>query len=77
MSYEENIRVILQACFSQSKDELIEVAVKAIVAIRPESVIINPSNPLDPWRPNVYPYYEDDKTVPLHKTDKFDPKIGF
>ena len=59
MSYEENVRAILQACFSQSKDELIEVAVKAIIALKQESIIINPTNPINPTVPHPvpFPYY--------------------
>lgn len=45
LSYEENVRAILECCFSQSKDELIDCAVKSIMAIKQEPVIINPVNP--------------------------------
>lgn len=45
MKYEDNVRAILQSCFSQSKDEIIEVAVKAIMAIEP---------PFPNPRPNPY-----------------------
>ena len=34
MSYEENIRAILESNFSQTKDELIDNAVKSILAIK-------------------------------------------
>ena len=44
-SYEENVRAILQCCFSQSKDEIIETAVKAIVALKQEPVVVNPISP--------------------------------
>ena len=54
MSYEENVRAILQACFSQSKDEIIETAVNAIIAIKQEPVIINPTNPTP-----TLPWYKD------------------
>lgn len=48
-SYEENVRAILQCCFSQSKDELIENAVKAIIALKYEPIVVNPApNPIDP-----------------------------
>lgn len=48
-SYEQNVRAILQCCFSQSKDELIETAVKAIVALKTEPIVVNPApNPIDP-----------------------------
>jgi hypothetical protein len=48
-SYEENVRAILQCCFSQSKDEIIENAVKAIVALKSEPILVNPApNPIDP-----------------------------
>lgn len=60
MSYEENVRAILQACFSQSKDELIETAVKGIVALKQEPIVINPSDP-NPFKPCSMPYY----TTPL------------
>lgn len=45
LSYEENVRAILECCFSQSKDELIDCAVKSIMAIKQEPVIINPFDP--------------------------------
>ena len=60
MTYEENVRAILQACFSQSKDELIETAVKAIVSLKQEPIVINPINPVTP----TYPYN------PIIYTDK-------
>lgn len=48
-SYEENVRAILECCFSQSKDEIIENAVKAIVALKCEPIVVNPApNPIDP-----------------------------
>ena len=53
-SYEENVRAILQCCFSQSKDEIIENAVKAIIALKCEPIVVNPMpNPIDPgiYRP--------------------------
>lgn len=54
MSYEENIRAILQCCFSQSKDEIIEIAVKAIAALKVGPVVVDPvSTPTYP----IYPYY--------------------
>lgn len=75
MSYEENVRAILQCCFSQSKDEVIESAVKAIVALKPNSVFIPPQLPLgpaEPWRP-VEPWYHTinttETTPPEYKTD--------
>ena len=54
-SYEENVRAILQCCFSQSKDELIETAVKAIVALKQDSITINPANPITVPQPQVVP----------------------
>ena len=54
MSYEENVRAILECCFSQSKDEIIENAVKCIVALKCEPIVVNPTpNPIDPgfYRP--------------------------
>lgn len=65
MSYEENVRAILQCCFSQSREDLIETAVKAIVALKPEPVVVNPVNPgitlpyhpcPDITSPNITPY---------------------
>lgn len=57
MSYEENVRAILQCCFSQSKDELIEAAVSAILALKPNPVFIpqpqTPLRPLEPWYVNT------------------------
>ena len=59
MSYEENVRAILQCCFSQSKDELIEAAVSAILALKPSPVFIpqpqTPLRPLEPWYVNTDP----------------------
>ena len=53
-SYEENVKAILQCCFSQSKEELIENAVKAIMALKQESITINPVNPVDtPYIPVI------------------------
>lgn len=54
-SYEENVRAILQCFFSQSKDELIEGAVKSIMAIKQEPVVVNPINPTTVPLP-YYPY---------------------
>jgi hypothetical protein len=49
LSFEENVRTILQCCFSQSKDEIIENAVKCIVALKCEPIVVNPAlNPIDP-----------------------------
>lgn len=60
MSYEENVRAILQACFSQSKDELIETAVKAIVSLKQDPIVINPiTTPTYPYSPIIY----TDKTL--------------
>lgn len=53
-SYEDNVRAILQCCFSQSKDEIIENAVRAIVALKGEPIVVNPApSPIDPgfYRP--------------------------
>ena len=54
-SYEENVRAILQCFFSQSKDELIEGAVKSIMAIKQEPAIIYPTNPIAVPQPQVVP----------------------
>lgn len=70
MTYEENVRLILECCFSQSKDEIIDKAVSAIIAIKPEPVTIpvpiSPtSNPVElPYRPFVTPYYTDPSLSP-------------
>ena len=54
MSYEENVRAILQCCFSQSKDEIIEIAVKAITALKVGPVVVDPvTTPTYP----IMPYY--------------------
>lgn len=68
MNYEENVRAILQACFSQSKDELIETAVKAIVSLKQEPIVINPIDP-NPFKPCPMPYYTPNiPTTPLTPT---------
>lgn len=68
--YEENVRAILQCCFSQSKDEIIETAVKAIVALKQEPIVVNPTpNPINPINP-VYPY---NPVIYSDKTYKIDP----
>ena len=59
MSYEENIRAILQCCFSQSKDEIIEIAVKAIAALKVGPVVVDPvTTPTYP----IMPYYTTPNT---------------
>lgn len=51
-SYEENVRAILRCCFTGYKDELIENAVRAIVALKQEPVVVNPiTTPTYPIRP--------------------------
>lgn len=53
-SYEENVRAILRCCFAGYKDELIENAVRAIVALKQEPVVVNPiTTPTYP----IMPYY--------------------
>ena len=70
MTYEENVRAIPHCCFSESKDELIEIAVKSIMAIKPEPptnpVPVSPiPNPVElPYRPYVTPYYTDPNLSP-------------
>lgn len=67
MSYEENVRAILQCCFSGYKDEIIETAVKAIMALKQEPIITNPiypTNPLYPYNPVIY----TDKTYKIDST---------
>jgi hypothetical protein len=54
MNYEESVRAILKCCFSQSKDEIIENAVKAIIALKSEPIIVNPTT--TPTYP-IMPYY--------------------
>ena len=53
LSYEENVRAILECCFSQSKDEIIESAVKAIMALNcepiPSPYITTPNYPQYPY----------------------------
>lgn len=66
MSYEENVRAILQACFYQSKDEVIENAVKLIVSLKQEPIMINPINPVTP----TYPY---NPVIYTDKTYRIDP----
>ena len=65
MTYEENVRAILECCFSESKDEIIDRAVKCIMAIKPEPVTIPTPNPTElPYRPFVTPYYTDPNSPP-------------
>ena len=61
MSYEENVRAVLRCCFSGFKDEIIETAVKGIMALKQESIVINPINPTPtyPYNPVIY----TDKTL--------------
>ncbi len=48
-SYEENVKAILRCCFSQSREDLIETAAEAIVALKCEPIVVNPApNPIDP-----------------------------
>lgn len=63
MSYEENVRAILQCCFYQCKDEIIENAVKAIMALKQEPVVVNPIDPM-PVMPNPIPYIPPYYTTP-------------
>ncbi len=51
MTYEENIRSILKCCFFQVKEEIIETAVTAIVALG------EPKGYNAPIMPQVYPTY--------------------
>ena len=57
MNYEENVRAILQCCFSGFKDEIIENAVKCIVALKCEPVVIKPidTTPVTPVMPAPMP----------------------
>lgn len=61
MTYEENIRSILKCCFFQTKDEIIETAVTAIMALKQDPIVINPINPTPtyPYNPIIY----TDKTL--------------
>ena len=75
-SYEENVRAILQCCFSQSKDELIETAVKAIIALKQDSIIINPANPIVTPQPQVVPLpYTPITTTPVITCTDTDRKL--
>ena len=48
-SYEDNRRAILHCCFSQTKDDIIENAVKWIAALKCEPIVVNPApSPIDP-----------------------------
>ena len=69
LDYENNVRAILQCCFSQSKDEIIESAVRAIVALKCEPVINPMPNPIDPgfYRP-FPPITTSPAIVPLTST---------
>ena len=54
MTYAQNVRAILECCFSQSKDEIITTATNAILALKSEPVVINPvTTPTYP----ITPYY--------------------
>ena len=55
-SYEENVRAILECFFSQSKDELIDGAVKAIMNIKQEPVVTNPIVVPLPYYPDTITY---------------------
>ena len=61
MSYEENVRAILQCCFSGYKDEIIETAVKGIMALKQEPIVVNPVDP-NPFKPCPMPYYTTPNT---------------
>lgn len=56
MTYEENVRSILKCCFFQTKDEIIETAVTAIMALdgnkSVQPVVIPDTRPVYP----AYPY---------------------
>ena len=64
MTYEENVRSILKCCFFQTKDEIIETAVTAIMAldgskcvqpeVQPVVPPIYPTYPAYPYNPVIY-----------------------
>lgn len=62
MTYAQNVRAILECCFSQSKDEIITTATNAIVALRPEPIVVSPTT--TPTYP-ITPYYTAPDTIPL------------
>lgn len=76
MSYEENVRAILQCCFSESKDEIIDRAVKCIMALKQEPVVVNPISPAIIPQPQVVPLpYHPITTTPTvicNDTDKLE-----
>lgn len=54
MTYAQNVRAILECCFSQSKEEIITTATNAILALKSEPVVVDPiTTPTYP----TYPYY--------------------
>ena len=66
MSYEENVRAILNCCFAGFKEEIIETAVKGIMALKQEPIITSPISPVNP----VYPY---NPIIYTDKTYRIDP----
>ena len=64
MTYEENVRSILKCCFFQTKDEIIETAVTAIMALdgnkSVQPVVIPDTRPVYPTYP-YFPIYTDGK----------------
>lgn len=48
MEYEENIRAILETNFSETKEEIIDIALKLIVALKPTMAVVETNNkPID------------------------------
>lgn len=54
MSYEENVRAILECNFAGFKDEIIDRAVKMIMELEPKQIVIRKDVDLPPYVP-TYP----------------------
>lgn len=65
MSYEENVRAILECNFSGFKDEIIDRAVKMIIELEPKQIVIPKDIELPPYVP-TYPqiWYESPAKPP-------------
>ena len=62
MTYEENVRAILECNFAGFKDEIIDRAVKMIMELEPKQIVIPKDIELPPYVP-TYPqiWYESPK----------------
>ncbi len=69
MTYEENIRSILKCCFFQTKEEIIETAVTAIMALKQEPNYV----PIAPLDPIIYPPVRYDEMIKPYFTEPIDP----